>query len=59
MGPMETWAYEQQQRDGGADEEDTEPYCLECGSEDLAYLEQYANGSEYKCRVCGTVRIWG
>ncbi len=58
MGPMETWAYEQQQRDGGADE-DTEPYCVECGSDDLAYLEQYANGSEYKCRVCGTVRIWG
>ncbi len=57
MGPMETWAYEQQQRDGGADE-DTEPYCRECGSEDLAYLEQYANGSEYKCRVCGTVQMW-
>jgi DNA-directed RNA polymerase subunit RPC12/RpoP len=58
MGPMETWAYEQQQRDGGADE-DAEPYCVECGSDDLAYLEQYANGSEYKCRVCGTERIWG
>ena len=57
MGPMETWAYEQQQRDGG-DDEDTEPYCRECGSEDLAYLEQYANGSEYKCRVCGTVQMW-
>lgn len=58
MGPMETWAYEQQQRDGGADE-DTEPYCRECGSEDLAYLEQYANGSEYKCRVCGVAQMCG
>lgn len=56
MGPMETWAYEQQQRDGGSDEEQ-EPYCRECGSEDLAYVEQYANGREYKCRVCGNVQM--
>jgi hypothetical protein len=34
------------------------PYCYECGSEDMAYLEQYANGSEYKCRVCGTCKVW-
>jgi hypothetical protein len=43
MGPMETWAYEQQQRDGGADQEmsreafcdppDREPeFCPNCGS---------------------------
>lgn len=54
---METWAYEQQQRDGGADE-DQEPYCRECGGDDLSYLEQYANGSEYKCRSCGTTQMW-
>jgi len=39
-------------------EERGQPYCRECGSENLAYLEQYANGSEYKCRVCGTVQMW-
>ena len=56
MGPMESWAYEQQQRDGGADY-DTEPYCRECGSENLKYLDQYANGCEYECRKCGTVQL--
>ena len=54
MGPMETWAYEQQQRDGGADDE-TEPYCRECGGQDLAYIEQTADGEYYKCRACGQV----
>lgn len=44
-------------RTGEREEEDQEPYCHECGSEDLAYLEQYANGSEYKCRVCGKVQM--
>lgn len=57
MGPMETWAYEQQQRDGGADQE-TEPYCRECGGEDLAYIEQTADGEYYKCRACGHVGAW-
>jgi len=61
MTPTERWAYEQQQRDGGADEEvwgEDEPYCAECGSDDMQYIEQYANGCEYKCRACSTTRIW-
>lgn len=40
-------------RTGEREEEDQAPYCHECGSEDLAYLAQYANGREYMCRVCG------
>ena len=44
-------------RTGERVEEDQDHYCRECGSEDLAYLEQYANGSEYKCRTCGTVQM--
>lgn len=28
------------------------PYCTECGSENLAYLAQYANGNHWKCREC-------
>lgn len=34
------------------------PYCIECGSEDLAYVVRYANGYEYKCRVCGHSSIF-
>lgn len=34
------------------DEENT-PYCSGCGSEDITYLDQYANGEEYKCNECG------
>jgi hypothetical protein len=45
-------------RTGESGEEYKEPYCRECGSEDMAYLEEYANGREYKCRVCGTVQMW-
>lgn len=45
-------------RTGEREEEDQEPYCRECGSEELAYLEQYASGSEYKCRACGKVQQW-
>ena len=55
---MEILACNQKQRDSGADE-DTEPYCIKCGSDDLAYLEQYANCSAYKCRMCGALRFWG
>lgn len=29
------------------------PYCHECGSEELAHVETYANGSEYLCKGCG------
>lgn len=34
---------------------DFEPYCRQCGSEDLAYVEQYADSKEYKCRECGSL----
>ena len=44
-------------RTGERDEEDQTPYCHECGSEDLAYLEQYATGREYMCRVCGKAQM--
>jgi len=33
------------------------PYCRECGSESLAYVEQYANGADWKCRDCGTIAL--
>ncbi len=29
------------------------PYCKECGSEDLSYIDQYANGEYWKCKDCG------
>jgi hypothetical protein len=32
--------------------ETEEMYCNECGSEDLAYLENYACGTHWKCRDC-------
>ena len=35
-----------------------ERYCIECGSEDLAYVERYANGYEWNCRVCGHSSIF-
>lgn len=28
-------------------------YCPDCGSENLAYLEQYACGEHWKCKDCG------
>lgn len=41
------------------DDVDNEPYCNECGEEDrLAYVETYANGSEYRCKTCGHEFIW-
>jgi hypothetical protein len=33
---------------------DFDPYCRQCGSDDLAYIEQYADSKEYKCRECGS-----
>lgn len=33
--------------------EEEDPYCINCGSEDLACIGSYANGSEYKCNHCG------
>lgn len=32
--------------------EDT-PYCGDCGGTDLSYIDQYANGSEWRCKACG------
>ena len=40
------------------DDSDEIPYCTECGSEDLAYLEQYANGNCWKCKACDNKFIW-
>lgn len=48
MGPMERWAYEDQNRDS-----DHEPFCSECGSERPKYIETHANGDEYECLDCG------
>jgi DNA-directed RNA polymerase subunit RPC12/RpoP len=39
-------------------DDDEDIYCRECGSDNLKYLETYANGSEYKCADCGTVQMW-
>lgn len=30
-------------------------YCTHCGSVDLAYITQYANGEEYKCNSCNGI----
>ena len=30
-----------------------DPYCTDCGGEDLAYIDQYANGEYWKCKDCG------
>ena len=35
------------------------PYCTECGFVGLAYVEQYANGRQYKCKCCGALSLWG
>jgi len=32
--------------------------CSDCGSDNLAYIEQYANGCEYQCRDCDKVSIY-
>lgn len=37
---------------------EAECYCIECGSENLAYKYSYANGDEWQCRDCGNMFIW-
>ena len=39
------------------DDEKT-PYCTDCGNDDLAYIDQYANGEYWKCKECGKEFIW-
>ena len=34
------------------EDSETEPYCIDCGNNDLAYIAQYANGNYWKCREC-------
>jgi len=39
--------------------EDDLPYCLECGEDErLAFLYNYSNGGEWKCKVCGGIFMW-
>lgn len=40
------------------EEEDKIPYCRECGNERMIYLAKYANGTRYKCDVCGDESLW-
>jgi hypothetical protein len=40
------------------DDEEKQPYCTDCGSNDLNYLDQYANGEYYECKECGKQFIW-
>jgi len=39
-------------------EPEPEPYCTECGSEKLAYVDQCASGDSWKCDECGNEFIW-
>jgi len=39
-------------------EDQETPYCINCGSEDLAHLGLYANGDEWKCCNCGDEFMW-
>lgn len=32
---------------------DEQPYCRECGSEELAYEYECASGRVFKCKHCG------
>lgn len=34
------------------------PYCTDCGGENPLYMDQYANGEQYKCRDCGKEFMW-
>jgi hypothetical protein len=34
------------------DENERIPYCTDCGSEDLNYIDQYANGKYWECKEC-------
>ena len=36
-----------------AEEEENDPYCRECGSESLGHIENYSNGTEWRCLDCG------
>lgn len=36
-----------------AEKEENAPYCRDCGSENMAYVEQHADSTEYRCRDCG------
>jgi NADH pyrophosphatase NudC (nudix superfamily) len=47
-----------QQCETPVSEDDKDPYCAECGNDDLLYLDQYANGAEYKCKKCNNVFIY-
>ena len=40
------------------DDENGKPYCTDCGNDDLAYIDQYANGEYWKCKECGNQFIW-
>jgi len=40
------------------DKEDEVPYCTDCGNEDLAYLDQYANGEHWECKECKKQFMW-
>lgn len=40
------------------DDEKEKPYCTDCGNDDLAYIDQYANGEYWKCKECGKQFIW-
>ncbi|HYH14949.1 MAG TPA: hypothetical protein VD794_07010 [Flavisolibacter sp.] len=33
-------------------EKDNEPYCTNCGGDNLAYIEQYACGEHWECKDC-------
>lgn len=35
-----------------------EKYCFECGSEELRYVTTYANGDEYRCKICEHESVW-
>lgn len=37
----------------GVEPDENEPYCTDCGSTDLKYLDQYANGQHWECKDCG------
>jgi len=45
-------------QDSYFDKEDDEPYCVECGGDDLAFLAQYANGDHWECKECKNKFMW-
>jgi len=38
--------------------EPDDPYCTECGCDDLNYLATYANGDEWECKGCKKTFMW-